>query len=379
MPTNSQHFISEIKSFDELGFDELEQWSVMAEANHKSAPFIGKNWLKPWIENFAPETKFFLLKENNELKGIIPFILTSETFAGRKIKTAVSTTNQQSPHYDFLALENNQEHFLALWNAFLSEENFDIVMLHRLSEDSLTISSAIETAKMQRLNMVLIECYRSPFRKLPTKEQGWETDLKPKFKSNLRNRMKRLSQIGQVSFEITDSREQLFAGMESFYQLEASGWKKDAGGAILLDKKTKKFYDEFISNSSAQMSLAFLRVDGKDIASHLLYFHNQRLFLVKIAYDPQYSKYSPGQLLTAKVMEDVVSKGFEVFDFLGIEMTWKRDWTTDNYQNYILVVCKNNFNGKFAYWTRYGMKETLKKSKSLVKFVRAIKKKMNKE
>jgi len=51
-------------------------------------------------------------------------------------------------------------------------------------------------------------------------------------------------------------------------------------------------------------------------------------YVPKVAYAEAHAECSPGQLLTEAVLKDLCARGLSVFDFLGPQMPWKRDWTS---------------------------------------------------
>lgn len=377
--TNNQEKQSSIKTivkdFEQLTTDELLQWSLLADNNVNSAPWIGPNWIGAWIKSTGTNSKIALMSnsDNETLIAVIPFTISRKSIGARKIKVASATVDNITIQYDFSISKFSDSDPSPIWNEFLKLNQFDIVSIDRIREDSPSALSGIKHAEINNLKSVSQKQHKSPYRVLPTELETWEYGLKPKFKSNLRNRQKRIAEIGQITFETVTGKEKLQDAFRIFCELESKGWKKDAGGALESSDKTISLYKQFIENSHESISFEFMKLDNIPIAAHFLCSHNKRLFLVKITYDEKYSKYSPGQLLTTKVMEDAVEKKYEVFDFLGREMVWKRDWTETSYQYIKLMIFKNSSAANYAYWVRFGLRETLKKNSFLVKMFRKIK------
>src|SRR5438876_9352622 len=95
------------------------------------------------------------------------------------------------------------------------------------------------------------------------------------------------------------------------------------------DKATRGFYSELAraARYGGYLRFYFLNVGGQPVAFHYGLAWNGTYLLLKPGYDESIKECSPGQLLVENVLEDCISSGFREFDFLGPDMTWKRDWT----------------------------------------------------
>ena len=53
------------------------------------------------------------------------------------------------------------------------------------------------------------------------------------------------------------------------------------------------------------------------------------VYLLKTEYDLEYRTFSPGHQIQKRVLESCFHHGMKEFDFLGPDMTWKREWAAD--------------------------------------------------
>src|SRR5439155_24529693 len=143
------------------------------------------------------------------------------------------------------------------------------------------------------------------------------------FKSNLRNRERRLQKLGEVTFEVTRRSAEQSRALEIFYTLEASGWKGEQGTAIAGRPDAKTFYDLLVQRASREMWIPILSVSGRPAAAQLIRVHGRTMFMLKTAYDPDFSPFAPGQLLTARLIRYGIENGMDVLDFLASNMLWK--------------------------------------------------------
>src|SRR5213079_1130001 len=105
---------------------------------------------------------------------------------------------------------------------------------------------------------------------------------------------------------------------------EAAAWKGSHGTAIVSDSAAVNFYTRLAESEAdlGRLRLSFLRVAGKRIAFNYLLRSQNKLYGVKIGYDPQYHTYSPGNLLLDLILKDACAENIEEYDFLGVDDDW---------------------------------------------------------
>jgi hypothetical protein len=59
--------------------------------------------------------------------------------------------------------------------------------------------------------------------------------------------------------------------------------------------------------------------------------YGNKLYYLKLGYDPAYARYSPGVLLHQEILTELFQEGVSELDFLGPSMEWKRDWANESY------------------------------------------------
>jgi CelD/BcsL family acetyltransferase involved in cellulose biosynthesis len=261
-----------------------------------------------------------------------------------------------------------------MWQFWFERAGCHIIHLELVPEDAPTLASALAVASELGWTAAIEPTCRSPWRTLPSIQEGWDNGLKSKFKANLRNREQRLAKVGDVRFEVARGPEHLARAMELFYQLEASGWKGQKQTSIRQRPQVRRFYDAVVAGAPEDFWMPILSVDDKPIAAQFIRVCGATVYLLKIGFDPEFSPYSPGQLITARVMDYSIAHGCKTFDFLGEEMTWKMDWNPK-----LRTLCRAIFfapalAGRCAYWSRVGFRELLKKVPGLHAFVRRTRK-----
>jgi CelD/BcsL family acetyltransferase involved in cellulose biosynthesis len=139
----------------------------------------------------------------------------------------------------------------------------------------------------------------------------------------------RLEETGEVVFEIDDGRDgDLAAKLAEGFRLEAREWKLAAGSAILSSTASVAFYTAGARWAAVEglLRLAFLRVDGRAIASGYCLQQGRTLSFLKLGMDDELAKLGPGVLITKYLVEHAHTEAeVEELDLLGENAPWKAD------------------------------------------------------
>jgi len=121
-----------------------------------------------------------------------------------------------------------------------------------------------------------------------------------------------------------------------------------AGTAIAQDGGARGFYSELAKASGHRRTLAchFLRLDGELVSFHYALELADRYFLLKPTYSESLKELSPGHLLVYEVLRDCIQRGVNEFDFLGPDMPWKRDWTSNTRLHTWLFIFRDSTFGR---------------------------------
>jgi CelD/BcsL family acetyltransferase involved in cellulose biosynthesis len=208
---------------------------------------------------------------------------------------------------------------------------WDVIELERFPTGFPADRELMRAARSEGLPAGIWQGGLSPY--VPIRED-WESyfqSLKPKFRSNLRNRLKRLEKTGRVAYEeVTDPAETADA-LEDAFEIERSGWKGERGSAIASDPSLTSFYREWgeLAAGRGWLRLWFLRVGGARAAFEYDVEYKGVLYCLKIGYRPELHPFSPGQILKARVLEEAFRTGLREYDFLGVMDEAKGSWTSE--------------------------------------------------
>jgi CelD/BcsL family acetyltransferase involved in cellulose biosynthesis len=225
--------------------------------------------------------------------------------------------------------DNPPEAARAFLGVLLEQADWDVLRLIDVPQDGAA-EALLDAAGPVGLRSGRWASMNSPYIDLPTSWGEFEQTLSSRFRTNMRRRHRRLSEMGAVSTDLCDGSDQaiLRARLDEGLQLDAKGWKGRGGTAICQASETLEFYTALARHAGreGQLRLWFLRLDGQAIAFQYALQDGKRYLLLKPAYDEAHSTVGPGHLLTEMVLQDCIARGLVEFDFLGPDMPWKSDW-----------------------------------------------------
>ena len=123
--------------------------------------------------------------------------------------------------------------------------------------------------------------------------------MSAKKRKELRRQQKRLSELGELTFERLEGTQCIEPWIEQFLTLEAAGWKGDAGSALKDDAATYAFFADamYACAHVGKLERLALRLDGKPIAMLANFITAPGSYSFKTAFDEDFARFSPGLLL----------------------------------------------------------------------------------
>jgi CelD/BcsL family acetyltransferase involved in cellulose biosynthesis len=296
------------------------EWEALADRTGAS-PFLRAEWIGAWQKHFwrAP-VQVLSVQRNGRVVALLPFI--------RRWGTVRSPTNFHTP--EFGAVAEDREAANVLFRSLFAQPRHT-VSLSFLEEDGRDVVECLAAAAGHRNRTVIRIQQRSPYIDLTgTSWPEYENALAPKLRSDLRRRSRKLDQMGQVTFEVTDGRENLDRLLEEGFHVEPSEWKARRGTAITSRHDTKMFYVDAARWAARRgiLRLAFIRLDGRPIAFQFGLEDLGTYYFLKGGYDVSFRHVAPGKLLVRSMLARAFEHGLQRFEFLGAAESWKSEWAT---------------------------------------------------
>lgn len=132
-----------------------------------------------------------------------------------------------------------------------------------------------------------------------TPEAYYEASVSAKKRKEYRRQANRLGELGALSTHVQRDAEGLAEWTQEFLELEAAGWKGEAGSALASHAATAALWRESLAGAAQRGKLhrLALRLDGRPIAMLASFLCGHGGFMFKTAFDENLAAYSPGVLL----------------------------------------------------------------------------------
>jgi CelD/BcsL family acetyltransferase involved in cellulose biosynthesis len=333
-PGAHNHCSIEVVS-DYAAFVSLEaEWNETVERAGIAHPFLRHEWVRTWWDAFStPGARLYILvvRAHGRITAIAPFMRETARMYGMPARTIRFIQNDHTPRTDIIVAAQPDESYRAIWNALRADrDRWDVLQLSQLERESAAGRAFRERAAADRCPIGVWHSSDSPYLSLTGTWDEYLNRLPAKFRSNLRNRMSRLTRLGEPALEVLSGRGAIEAACEEAWRLENSGWKRDAGTAITCDPAVHRFYTTLVERGTAAgwLQLLFLKVGDRRIATSYGACFKDRLFLFKTGYDPEFATGAPFKILTYFAIQEAYAQGLTEVDFLGDAEPWKIEWTS---------------------------------------------------
>jgi len=353
--------ISDAEAFDALH----ESWNGLLDQCACDLPFLRHEWLRLWWAHFGREHRLAIVtaRRGGRLVLALPMMEVRQNRFCVPFVTLRSLTNAHSYRFEILVKPGEEASLESVW-AYLRrrERPWDVVELQELSARCATHDGFLEGARGTGHPVGLWQAYESPFLELRGTWDAYVNGLRAKFRSNLRNRWKRLGKIGAVTNEVIRGGAALTEALDDAFRIERLGWKGEGGSAIASDPALLSFYAAW-GNLAAErgwLRLWFLKVGGRRVAFEYDMEYKRTLYCLKIGYDSEMHPYSPGQLLKERVLERCFTEGVAEYDFLGEWLDAKRDWTSSARPHLWAYVYNRSLPAKLHHAYKFGLKQRVR-------------------
>jgi len=285
-------------------------------------PFLTHEWVRSWWGAFGAHGAIAGLLYDGEGRLIAGAALSRSS--RRRLDAAA---NDYSDDWDVIAVD--EEARRQLWEGIALLPAAELTF-PGMPGDGQSAAIAAEAMRAGGCRVAVIQQPLSPYVALA---DSWDQFLEGRGRnkrSRVRRRMKKLEGEGNPEFKTWADPDQ-DAALDRFLQIEASGWKGEAGTAILDDPRALRLYTEFAHAAAKQgwLRIHLLELDGAAIAGDFGCILGDAEFLVKTGFDERYAHVSPGAVVRAEALREAMAEGLTRYEFLGGPDRYKLQWGGD--------------------------------------------------
>lgn len=331
-----------VRDLERLG-DYAGKWNDLVLSSPQQLPTVSHAWISSYLEHrLQPDDDWCCLAahRDGELLGILPVVCSPVPVLGLRACKLHTPHDDHTFGCDAVLSESATGDVLRLLYEKLMEvfPSLRVVEFKRLPDFSPTYS--MSSCRPDHTFILEEFCAFGNFFRIEGSYEDYKSHMPTRFTRNLRRLGRKVRSLPDLQFTRHTGAGQGDEYLQTFLDIEASGWKKRSGSAISLDPGLVEFYRTLTRRLSdtGWLEWNFLRTGDRAIAGHLGIRMNRSYVLFKIAYDESFSSYSPGNVLLDMMLEREFTAG-ELDEINCVsDSGWMRNWYMDrrSYHNIYL-------------------------------------------
>lgn len=225
-------------------------------------------------------------------------------------------------------------------------------ILFRRLESSETDLALVLAALRSKARLYCKPRHASAKVQLPNDFHSFEASMVTSRRSNIRRKWRAaMRNYGEILTEfVTPEPENVAEQMARFEAIEGSGWKQRSGTALAADPTMGELVLQ-LAKAFAQerlLVLAYLKIGGRDAACRLILQQQSGWFEIKIGFDEEFARFSPGVLLMHETLREACRTGVTSYAFLGLRESWQDHWPHEATEDFRVATYPLGVSGALA-------------------------------
>ena len=296
-----------------------EEWRALLPRASMNKVFASPTWMRVWWQEFGAGRELILLsvRRDGELAGVAPLMRDGDRlcFAG---------DTQVCDYMDIVAAPGEEEAVLSAVVRSVGEEPWQELALWAVPEGSPTLNALKAAALEFGLHVDIEPEDVCPQLELPSTWEEYLAGLNKKDRHELRRKLRKLSQGGEVSLESVVEQAAVEAALDDFLRMCR---ESRADKAEFMTEQMERFFRAIVTALAAEgrIEILFLTLDKVRVATVLCFHEGEEALLYNSGYDPNYAYLSVGLLSKALALRKAIEEGRRRFDFLRGREPYKYD------------------------------------------------------
>jgi CelD/BcsL family acetyltransferase involved in cellulose biosynthesis len=311
-----------------------EPWTALLAEVPGVSIFLTWEWVSTWWRHYGHDKSLWVLTawdNGGHLAGIAPWTLTHRRLGSLYLRRIafIGSWFTVMAHLDIIARPDEKAAVCAAFVAFLDArgEEWDVLDLEGLAQDSV-LKSHLAAAHGRHTELYAQTCLSIS---LP---QDWDTFRVKVLSANKRQKLgyfrRQLERDypDQVVFHRVSEVHELALAMDLLGALNRKRWHASGLATPFDNKCFVAFQNEFAALALRRewLRLYQLRVANQVIAAFYCFYYRDVFLAYQSAFDVDWGKYSPGQLMMAHAIRKAIEEGAHEFDMLSGTHEYKYSW-----------------------------------------------------
>jgi len=288
----------------------VSSWPELSHQLKWEPIFVLPPWLKSWWSVFGSGARLFLgiARQNGTVIGVAPLKIVDD-------RASFIGDAKVCDYLDFVIRPGKEAEFFNVLLDEMKGRGIARLDLAALRPDSTVLDSLVGLARERhypvscRLKDVSLEL------DLPQTWQEYLAALTSKQRHEVRRKLRRLEEVGTVSFCVYQDSQDILAKLDIFIRLFRQS-RRDK--ARFMNAPMRSFF-KLLAQAMAQaglLRLGFLELNSVPVAAVTYIDYNNNRYLYNSGYDPEYGHFSVGLLAKVLCIKDSIEQNKSKFDFL---------------------------------------------------------------
>jgi len=280
--------------------------------------FVLPVWLKTWWDSFGRSDALYLLSICHEGRaiGIAPLQRRGNT-------VRLIGDENVCDHLDFIVAPQTSATFYRILLKHLKQDGVNRLELEPVRPDSSVMTQLLPVAENIGCKISNAAADISYELSLPDSWEDYLTMLSAKERHEIRRKLRRLYEAGQISYRLVDNDFLVKNEMEAFLELFRSNRSDKA--EFMNDRMVSFFRGLSEALNQAQiLKLFFLDLDERPVAATLCFNYQSTMYLYNNGYDKRFGSLSVGLLGKVLSIKESIQSGQKTYDFLKGAEGYKR-------------------------------------------------------
>ena len=282
-----------------------------------SSVFVLPDWMQVWWQVFGGGNELFIrtVKEGDKIIGIAPLMIKDGT-------ACLIGGTDVCDYLDFVVVPGMEPDFFKVLLDELKRHRIEKIDLKHVRFDATVLKSLTAVAEGRGYEVVSTKENVSVEMDLPATFEEYLGGLDTKQRHEVRRKMRRLGEEGEIEYRFIDSGGALKPAMDTFFKMFVES-RQDK--AAFLTEQMKSYFNLLADTMAGNglLRLGVLELDNKPVAEIMCFDYNDCIYLYNSGYDPQYVSLSAGLLSKVYAIKDSIERGKKRFDFLKGAETYK--------------------------------------------------------
>jgi len=298
----------------------VDGWDDLVRAMARPSPYLLHGWLAAWWRHFGrgADLQVHVARRDGRLVGALPLVARRR----RGVRVARFVGAADSALADLLLADaSDRESAAALAERAAAEDN-DLAELFGLPAAS-RLAAALGPGRLEVVPRVA-----APVLDLSA---GWDAlyrdRVSPKHRKAHRRNRRQLAAMGGLQTSEAATTLELGVALDEAFALHALRWRDRPDGSGFATARGRAFQRDAIRALAGTARIVTLRLDARPIAFTAFFLLGETMVLHRLAFDPQFGRWSPGALVTHDALAVGAARGARRVELLGGAEPYKRALT----------------------------------------------------